>query len=117
MDRLKHIIQLNILLGAWLAVSPFVLGYAGSRSQMANDVALGVVLLGCSWWMLAAGVERVGLAVLQLLAGLWLVAAPFVVPYAELSRPFDNDIAVGIVAVLASAWTIWLFERMQRRTA
>ena len=28
MERLKHIVQINIVLGAWLIVAPFVMGYS-----------------------------------------------------------------------------------------
>ena len=60
MERLKHIVQINILLGAWLVVAPFVMGYSGTTVEMVNDVALGVWLIGCSWWILAAASRRVG---------------------------------------------------------
>lgn len=41
MERLKHIVQINILFGAWLIVAPFIMGYSASTVELANDVALG----------------------------------------------------------------------------
>ena len=110
MERLKHIVEINILLGAWLIAAPFVLGYTSSRMEMGNDVVLGVVLIGCSWWILAGMAGQIGFSALQLLVGLWLVAAPFVRHYGQLTRPYNNDIIVGIVSVLVSATSTWLLN-------
>ena len=117
MQRLKHIIQINILLGAWLIAAPFVLGYAGSRMEMGNDVALGILLIACSWWMLAAAAGQVGAGEVQLLGGLWLIAAPFVWHDGQFSRPFSNDIVVGILSVLVSATATWMLGSRVRKPA
>ncbi len=117
MERLKHVIQINILLGAWLIAAPFVLGYASARMQMGNDVAVGVLLIACSWWILAAAAGQVGAGGLQLLAGLWLIAVPFVWHYGQLSRPFGNDIVVGILSGLVSAASMWMLVARARRAA
>jgi hypothetical protein len=117
MERLKHIVQLNILLGAWLIAAPFVLGYAGSRMQVGNDVALGVLLIACSWWLLAAASGQVAAAGLGLLGGLWLIAAPFVWHYGQLSRPFSNDVIVGILSVLVSASAMWMITSRTKTPA
>jgi hypothetical protein len=117
MERLKHIVQINILLGAWLIAAPFVLAYAGSRTEMGNDIALGVLLIACSWWMLAATAGQVAAAGLQLLGGLWLIAAPFVWHYGQISRPFRNDIVVGILAALVSASAAWMLTSRTRTAA
>ncbi len=109
MERIKHLVQLNILLGAWLVVAPFVMGYSGTTVEMVNDVALGVWLIGCSWWILAAASRRVA-GTLELLGGMWLVAAPFVLHYRRMSWPFDNDIAVGILAMIVSATAMWMLS-------
>lgn len=117
MERLKHVIQINILLGAWLIAAPFVLGYAGSRMELGNDVAVGVLLIACSWWMLAAAAGQVAAGGLQLLGGLWLIAAPFAWHYRQLSRPFSNDIILGILSVLVSATALWMFTSTVKKAA
>ena len=63
MERLKHIVQINILLGAWLIVAPFIMGYSASTVEMTNDAAVGLVLVACSCWMLAAATGQVGASV------------------------------------------------------
>jgi hypothetical protein len=117
MERLKHVIEINILLGAWLIAAPFVLGYAGSRTEMGNDIAMGVLLIACSWWILAAAAGQIAAGGLQLLAGLWLIAAPFVWHYGQLSRPFSNDLIIGILAALVGCASMWMLNSRMRRLA
>ena len=117
MERLKHIVQINIILGAWLIIAPFVMGYSVSTVEVTNDVALGVVLIGCSWWIVAVETGQIGAGTLELLGGVWLIAAPFALHYERLSRPFSNDIVVGILSVLVSATGMWMFVSRLRRAA
>ena len=103
MERLKHIVQINIVLGAWLVVAPFVMGYSGSTVELANDVAVGVVLIGCSWWILAAETGQVGAGALQVLAAdSGSSRRRFYFHYQQLSRAFTNDVIVGILAAMVS---------------
>ncbi len=117
MERFKYLAQINILLGAWLIAAPLVLGYTDSRMETWNDVALGILLIACSWWMLAAVAGQLGAGGLQLLGGLWLIAAPFAWHYAQRSRPFSNDLVLGILSVLVSAAALWTFASSVRKTA
>jgi hypothetical protein len=116
MERLKHVVEINIILGAWLVVAPFVMGYSGSRVELANDVVIGAWLIGCSWWTLAGYSSQAVAGTLEMLAGIWLVAAPFVLRSPRTSRSFDNDIAVGLSSLIVSAATTWMVSA-RRRTA
>jgi len=117
MERLKHVVQINIILGVWLVVAPFVMGYSGSTVEVATDVLLGLWFIGCSWWMLAAESGQMAAGILQLLAGIGLTAAPFVSHYQRMSRPFDNDVAVGILSVIVSGAATWMLSSRLRTTA
>jgi hypothetical protein len=117
MERLKQIIEINILFGAWLLAAPFVLGYSSSHLEMGNDLAMGVLLIACSWWILAATAGQLGAAALQLLSGIWLIVAPFLWHYARSSRPFTNDIIMGIAAVFVGATVLRMLESKLKRAA
>jgi len=117
MERLKHIVEINIVLGAWLIVAPFVMGYSVSTTALANDVVLGILLIACSCWILAPTAGRVGAGALELVGAAWLVAAPFVLHYQRSSRPFDNDIVLGLLAVMVSAAAMWMLISRLRRVA
>ena len=117
MERIKHIVQINIVLGVWLVIAPFVMGYSGSTVELATDIALGAWLICCSWWILAADSGQVAAAVVSLLGGIWLLATPFALHYQRMSRPFDNDIAVGALVLLVSAAVTWMLSSRPRTTA
>ena len=110
MERLKHIVQINIILGAWLVLAPFVMGYSGSTPALATDVVLGAWLIGCSWWILAADSGRVAAGTLEVLGAIGLLATPFLLHYQRMSRPFDNNIAIGIVSLIVSATATWMLS-------
>jgi hypothetical protein len=117
MERLKHIVQVNIHLGAWLIIAPFVMGYSASTAELANDVTLGVILVACSWWILAAETSQLSASTLELLGGLWLIAAPFVFQYERHSRAFRNDIIVGTLSALISLTATWMLTSNQKTAA
>lgn len=87
-------------LGLWLAVSPWIAGYAAHDAATANAVFVGLALaLGSHF---AAALDEVSAEWLSLAAGLWLTAAPFVLDFSAAAVPTANCIAVGtFVAALA----------------
>ncbi len=65
----------NFALGLWLAVSPWVAGYAEHSRETANAVFLGVALALGSHFQ--AALDQCEGEWLNLAAGCWLIAAPF----------------------------------------
>lgn len=43
----------NLALGAWLLVSPWLLGFSTSASLMWNAVIVGLLIVGFAWWTIA----------------------------------------------------------------
>jgi hypothetical protein len=88
----------NVVLGIWVIISPFVLGFANLRAVMWNDVAVGiaVALLALSRSPNSRGVE-----ILNVILGVWLIASAFVFVVAA-AVPFWNSIILGIVIALAA---------------
>lgn len=108
MERVKHIVQINVVLGLWLLAAPFVLGYSGSTVELTTSGTVGVWVIAFAWWMLAAGSGQIAAGILQMLGGIALAAAPFVLHYQRMSRAFDNDVAIGALCVLVSAAATWM---------
>lgn len=87
-------------LALWLAVSPWLAGYAANPAATANAAVAGLALA------LAAHVEascETPLHWLNAAAGLWLAAAPFVLGFDAEPMAAANSVAVGAaVAALAA---------------
>jgi hypothetical protein len=110
----------SFALGMWLAVSPWVAGYSASESATGNAVFLGLALaLGAHF---EVALDEVSAEWLNIAAGIWMLAAPFVLGFSHLAIATANAIAVGtlIIALAASAMSLdkeildWVHKRLAR---
>jgi len=89
----------NIVLGIWVAVSPFVLGFsqniAGKWSNIAVGIALVLVSLASTW-----GNEAFEGLVVPL--GIWLFASPFVLGFWKWVF-LANNVSLAFVVIAAGA--------------
>jgi SPW repeat len=92
----------SFVLGLWLAVSPWTLGYDELHAATANAAFLGIALaLGSHF---EASIDECSAEWLNLAAGLWLVLAPFFLGFSAATLPTANSVAVGtLVMVLAGS--------------
>src|SRR4029453_16905690 len=97
---------ISLLLGAWVAASPWIWGYDDVDGAVATDVATG----GAVIVLTLAGIVLPPLNALTVLAGTWLVLAPWIVGYGDENGPVGlSDVAAGVaiaalgIAALASA--------------
>ena len=100
----------SFALGLWLAVSPWLAGYAEHEAATANAVALGLVLALASHFECVA-CEVLPTEWLNLAAGVWLVCAPFALEF--LSRAATiNSIAVGAFVILLAGSALSLDKQI-----
>ena len=92
----------SFALGLWLAVSPWMAGYAEYQTATANAIFVGLALALCSHFECVA-CDEVPAEWFNLAVGLWLVCAPFTLAFGS-NVATANSIVVGIsVAVLAAS--------------
>jgi len=103
---MKHIIGLNLVLGAWLVLSPFAFAYdTANPTAMWNDVIVGLAIIGCARCVLTeVAVSRLcsGCSVFW---GAWLIIAPFVLNYGIVAH--GNDIIIGVLVLAISSIQTW----------
>jgi hypothetical protein len=87
----------NVLFGAWVIASPFVLGFAGNLPIRWDNVAVGgtVVLLA-----FAAGRMSAVRGLMVLLGG-WLLTSPFYFGY-TMAIVSWNNIVMGILIIIGT---------------
>ena len=93
-------------LGLWLAVSPWLAGYSDNEAATANAAVLGLALaLGSHF---EVSLDDSSAEWLNLAAGAWLAAAPFVLGFSGSLVATANAIAVGtgVMALAVSALSL-----------
>jgi len=100
---MKRITWINLILGLWLIIAPFVLGYAGLvHAAAVQDVIMGIIIAAFSWWILAAMSPLIGAGWFQILCGIWVLIGPFVLGYSGLAVAKANDVTVGIIVLIVA---------------
>ena len=92
----------NILLGAWVIISPFALGFAGHVSAMWNNVATGgaIIVLAA---IRASTAQQPGWSWSNVILGIWLIISPFALVFGMPVAMWNNVIVGIIVTIVALA--------------
>jgi SPW repeat len=99
---------INLILGGWLFVTPWVFGFAGGAA-------------GWNAWILGAVIALVAIAALtafaeweewiNLVLGLWVLVAPWVLGFEANAAATRYHVIVGIVVAALAAIELWLVHR------
>jgi len=87
------------LLGLWLAVSPWVVGPAGSDMLVAATVGLGIALVATAAGM-AHPTKAAWGAWLTVVFGLLAAVSPWLLGYADQTNAVTNAVATGLVSAI-----------------
>lgn len=100
----------NLVLGAWLFISPWILGLAAlGFNEVPQTVAWNSHLVGAAILVVAAiavYLPRAWEEGLNLLLGVWLVISPWVLEFANSSRDTLNAVVVGVLVTALATWAM-----------
>ncbi|MBZ9566341.1 SPW repeat protein [Modicisalibacter tunisiensis] len=97
--------RIMLLFGAWLAVSPYVLGFAATASlAMWSTLVVGLALIAMS--ALAIWKQKPWEEWLLLALGVWLLAAPFVLGFLGLTNAALNSFVMGVLVGGDAIWSL-----------
>ena len=91
----------SLLLGVWLVLSPFVLGFAGAATWLTIVLGLCVILFAVEGFVIPSYLEEWG----EVLLGLALVVAPWTVVYESASATVSSMVS-GILVILFAVWEL-----------
>lgn len=101
---------INILLGLWLLVSPWVFGYHEGAAATLNSVIVGALIAILAASRLASFRTSVGLSWVNVLLALWTIASPWVYGYgANIGGVRDNvilGVAMAALAIVSGSVTV-----------
>jgi hypothetical protein len=103
----KVLSGINIVLGAWMIIAPFVLGYSANPVAMWNSIIVGAIVLILAWIRAANPASAPGLSWINAILGVWLIIAPFILGTSATARSSAqwNEIIVGIGIAVFGAWS------------
>ena len=99
-------------LGLWLALSPWLAGYAENDQATANAACVGLELALVSHFAASFGAAAVQW--LNLVGGAWLLAAPFVLSFSGAAVPTAISLAAGAAAAGLAASALGLEKGLGR---
>ena len=120
MDRREWPEGVTILLGAWILISPMVLGFAPSLREVTwNSWIIGVVLLIVAAGRAAAQVPKFWQEAANLVLGIWLILSPWILEFAAHAAARNSTLVAGIVVTGIALWAMlvdidvrqWMHER------
>ena len=105
MLRLKHWQDaVNAVLGMWLVLSPWALGFQSETMAMSNAIVIGVALIAAA--LGAIFVPRAWEEWTEGALGLWLIVSPWVLGFGTSSTARLDAVVIGILVLALSAWTL-----------
>lgn len=106
---------INLVLAVILFISPWVLGFVpeqyASWNAWASGAVIGLIAIG------AIGMFQEWEEWLNLLLGLWVIAAPWVLGFAAVTLAMSAHVVLGFLIAAAAAWEIWEVRRGPHVTA
>ena len=104
---------LNLAIGAWLFVSPWAIGFAGSETAAAwNAWIMGVAIIAFS--AIAVSMPRAWEEAINILLGVWMVVSSWVLGVAVKAIE-TNAVIVGLLVILFAAWAMALARDWHRK--
>ena len=102
----------SFALGLWLAVSPWLADYADHNVATTNAAVIGLLLAVSAHF--GASCEHASCEWMSMLAGLWLLGAPFLLGFETQHVAAVTSVAVGAFTVALSAWALQLDREVGR---
>ncbi len=107
--------QVILLLGIWLFVSPWVLGYASDSPQAMNAYVAGLVIAVLAAFDLYK--TYVWAVVVNLLVGVWVAVSPWIPAMADRGTMMNNSVIVGLAVVVLALWELRSDPELHRQWA
>lgn len=103
-DQARWAGGINVLVGIWLLISPWVLGFTATNAALWDDVVLGIAIAVIAAIRLLWLEDQRWLSWLNLILGAWVVISPWVLGFSGSSTPMWDNVITGIVAFIVAGW-------------
>lgn len=94
----------NALLGVWMALSPWVLGFQDQMAPTANGMVIGVALMAAA--LGAYFLPRAWEEWTEGALGVWMVISPWVLGFSMNRNAMASAVISGIVVAALALWVL-----------
>lgn len=96
------------IFGAWEVFAPFILGYSAVKGALWDAIIIGLALVVLGVWAAISKDESTvkNLSWVNVVLGIWLIIAPFLLSYSGTGSALWNDIIIGIFEVVFAGWAV-----------
>jgi hypothetical protein len=91
---------INVLLGIWVIISPFVVQFAQLPAAMWNNVIVGIVIALLALIRTSAP-RQTGWSWANVILGIWMIISPFVIGVMTTAIVWNNIILGIVIALIA----------------
>lgn len=103
-DQSKIASWINVVAGGWLILAPYIFNYVNETART-NDMWLGIVIGIVALTRAVTPINSAWLSMVNVIAGGWLIMAPFVLGYVN-TLPIWNDVLLGIIVAGIAIWNM-----------
>ena len=90
------------VLGLWMIISPWVLGFSDQGAALANFVIVGILLLAAA--LGAMYVPQAWEEWCEAVLGAWMIISPWIVGYPAVHAAKTDAIVIGIIVLILGFW-------------
>jgi peptidoglycan/LPS O-acetylase OafA/YrhL len=94
----------NMLLGLWLFISPWVMQYADAQAAAWNAYGMGTAIVVFA--AVAVYMPKVWEELINTVCGLWLVISPYALGFASTTTVAVHTMVVGVLTVGFAVWAM-----------
>lgn len=113
LQRARWASSANVLAGLWLIAAPFVLNFEGADVAQWNHIIVGAAVALIAVIRASDPAERAGMSWTNVVLGLWMIAAPFVLGYNQVMDAQTNSIIMGAVIMALGAFSAYETNQAQ----
>jgi uncharacterized membrane protein HdeD (DUF308 family) len=99
----------NLMLGAWLFLSPWIFGFVSTTAASWNAWLSGIVIAGLAIAALVAFAEWQEWV--NLIAGIWAIVSPWLVGFSANATAAWVHVVVGVIVAAIAAVRLWLIHQ------
>lgn len=95
----------NVVMGAWLFIAPWALGTSADLNSSWNAWIVGLLIVCVALWALASPDSQAA-EWTNVVLGIWVFVAPWVLGFAGLAAAAWNAWSVGVVVAALAIWAL-----------